>query len=89
MSENVTCPVCGHGQRVIDSRQRAGGGIRRRRVCLRDTCGHRWTTVELPADRWEAVAGTLEIASRVDALPTTHRRLLDQFLSLMENTKHG
>jgi len=40
----MECPFCGYGDsRVVDSRPR-GGGVRRRRECLR--CGQRFSTME-------------------------------------------
>jgi transcriptional repressor NrdR len=44
----VHCPFCRHGDsRVVDSRASDDGtSIRRRRQCLRDACGKRFTTVE-------------------------------------------
>lgn len=42
------CPFCRHGEsRVVDSRASDDGtSIRRRRQCLREACGKRFTTVE-------------------------------------------
>jgi transcriptional regulator NrdR family protein len=38
---------------VADSRARDGGGIKRRRVCLK--CGHRFNTVELCGEQLAAM----------------------------------
>ncbi len=53
MSDNVSrrmpCPSCEHQfSGVTDSRGTSGGWQRRRRVCL--SCGHRWTTMEVPTE---------------------------------------
>lgn len=45
----MNCPRCtGFDVRVLDARAiLAGAAVRRRRAC--ESCGHRWTTIELPA----------------------------------------
>ncbi len=68
----MQCPYCRHGDtRVVDSRvAEDGGSIRRRRTCAAESCGKRFTTVELmqltvlkrsgatePFTREKAVAG--------------------------------
>lgn len=40
----LTCPACGNGGRVTDSRRETDAGPRRRR---RECCGYRWTTYEV------------------------------------------
>lgn len=40
----IPCPKCHGDSRVIDVRQRKGGGRRRRRECRQ--CGHRWTITD-------------------------------------------
>lgn len=44
----MKCPYCGHlKDKVVDSREtREGQVIRRRRECLSETCGRRFTTYE-------------------------------------------
>jgi hypothetical protein len=51
------CPNCDAPLaqvRVIETRRRADGSLRRRRRCL--VCGHRWTTTEGAAERAERCA---------------------------------
>ena len=48
----MTCPVCGGETKVVDSRP-IEDGTRRRRQCLE--CDHRFTTVEIDADYYEAL----------------------------------
>jgi transcriptional repressor NrdR len=45
----MQCPYCRHSDtRVVDSRvAEDGGSIRRRRTCASESCGKRFTTVEL------------------------------------------
>lgn len=48
MSRSFPCPTCGGHTDVVDSRpSRNVGGVRRRRVCSAEECGHRFTTMEL------------------------------------------
>lgn len=49
----IDCTACGGKTKVIDSRFRGDGSIRRRRGCL--NCGNRHTTYELSNDAWEAL----------------------------------
>lgn len=43
--KHMKCPFCSHrGCRIVDSRPRGDGCIRRRRLC--GNCGSRFTTVE-------------------------------------------
>lgn len=49
----IDCLACGGKTRVVDSRFRGDGSIRRRRTCL--NCGHRHTTYEMSNDAWEAI----------------------------------
>ena len=44
----MKCPYCGQlGDKVVDSREsKEGDVIRRRRQCLSDECGKRFTTAE-------------------------------------------
>jgi transcriptional regulator NrdR family protein len=68
MSTGLPCPVCTHADsRVLDT-SATSAGIRRRRQCLR--CGHRHTTVELPA---EQINQDRELLRRVRSIvsPTT------------------
>jgi transcriptional regulator NrdR family protein len=44
------CELCGSDSFVVDSRCREGR-VYRRRVC--QTCGHRWSTLEMKADKGE------------------------------------
>ena len=48
----MKCPFCGHNEdKVVDSREsREGQVIRRRRECLHDDCGRRFTTYEQVED---------------------------------------
>ncbi len=48
----MKCPFCGHNEdKVVDSREsREGQAIRRRRECLHDACGRRFTTYERVED---------------------------------------
>lgn len=48
----MKCPFCGHGKdKVVDSREsREGQAIRRRRECLSEECGRRFTTYEQVED---------------------------------------
>ena len=48
----MTCPVCGADTKVIDSRP-IEDGTRRRRQCLE--CDHRFTTVEIDVDYYDAM----------------------------------
>jgi Transcriptional repressor NrdR-like, N-terminal domain len=51
------CPACDATMaqvRVIETRRRVDGSLRRRRRCL--VCGHRWTTTEGAAERAERCA---------------------------------
>lgn len=58
----VPCPECDGPSGVTDSRKSGEGVVRRRRRCA--TCGHRWTTYEVPSDwfRQEASARGARIA---------------------------
>jgi transcriptional regulator NrdR family protein len=44
----VTCPSCKSESRVTETRATAIG-MRRRRICQRTECGHRFTTYEVAA----------------------------------------
>ncbi len=48
----MKCPFCGHTKdKVVDSREsREGQAIRRRRECLSEECGRRFTTYERVED---------------------------------------
>ena len=48
----MKCPFCGHSKdKVVDSREsREGRAIRRRRECLSEECGRRFTTYERVED---------------------------------------
>ncbi len=48
----MKCPFCGHNEdKVVDSREsREGQAIRRRRECLHEDCGRRFTTYERVED---------------------------------------
>jgi len=48
----MKCPFCGHNEdKVVDSREsREGQVIRRRRECLNEECGRRFTTYEQVED---------------------------------------
>ena len=48
----MKCPFCGHSNdKVVDSREsREGQAIRRRRECLSEECGRRFTTYERVED---------------------------------------
>lgn len=49
----MTCPLCHHTEdRVVSSREREGNQERLRQCCQ---CGHRWRTIELPAERVQRV----------------------------------
>lgn len=45
---SLTCPLCQSDSRIIDTRKDS-----RRREC--ESCRHRWTTVEIPAARKDAL----------------------------------
>lgn len=47
-STAVTCERCGDKMRVLDTRARADGSIKRRREC--PTCGFRRSTLEVAAE---------------------------------------
>lgn len=63
----LLCPQCRGPTKVADSRARDGGGIKRRRVCLK--CGHRFNTVELCDDQLAAMQAA-------EAIPTDVLRRL-------------
>lgn len=68
----MRCPKCNAQSRVAHSRtsmaqSRRDRIIRRRRLCLNDECGHRWTTYELDREtlaKPEAMAEIIEQATR-------------------------
>jgi transcriptional regulator NrdR family protein len=43
------CPSCGTGKGQVKDSRPTEAGIRRRRVCM--SCRHRWTTMEMTAQR--------------------------------------
>lgn len=56
---DVTCPSCCGETRVLDTRERADGAIKRRRKCA--GCGGRFSTLEQPAESMESdPGGTLD-----------------------------
>lgn len=57
---NMKCPVCGDKTKTIDSRgcdERKK--VRRRKMCL--TCGHRFSTIEMPEEAYENAMSCLKI----------------------------
>ena len=52
----MNCPTCGDDSRVLDSRPRLDGSIRRRRECLSRGMTHRFTTFEMV----DAIGGRLD-----------------------------
>ena len=49
--EVMVCPECGYNTYIIDTRIRPDETIRRRRQCVE--CKYRFTTVEVPMDKYE------------------------------------
>lgn len=62
----MKCPLCDHHEtRVLRTADREAG-VARSRQCLR--CGHRWPTLELPADQADRLR-RLEAAARAVLQP--------------------
>lgn len=73
------CPKCGKGMtKVVDSRYQPNGLTRRRRWCAW-SCGHKWNTLEVPADIIDADSLTIAIEESLYKEP-----LEDQPLALQE-----
>lgn len=53
----MLCPVCHCPDHRVLSTDRASTATRRRRKC--DRCGHRWSTVEISAERHDGEADAL------------------------------
>ncbi len=72
-SSGVLCPNCAAATGVLDSRRRKNNAMRRRRACV--SCGLRFTTFEITAERlrilelaFEKFRRVLAIASEIDAI---------------------
>ncbi len=57
------CPKCGRESRVVDTRFRSNGALRRRRKCCE--CGHAWSTIEV----------SLEVFEQLEKVQQTFRHL--------------
>lgn len=70
----IQCSACGSQQSsVVDSRPRDDACTRRRRKC--DDCGHRWSTVEVSLEDYQA---SLDSES-LEAMRTAYRALKAAF----------
>ncbi len=58
----MTCPVCGGGTIILDSRKPDVDRVRRRRECVE--CGHRFTTWEIEADTLKRLEARKHDAAR-------------------------
>ena len=73
MSDAIPCPECLRtATRVVDSRPSyERGSVTRRRECC--TCGYRWTTYEIDADRLELLEENLRPTKKKGAGPSGAR----------------
>ena len=60
------CPRCGASAGVTDSRQVGDGSVRRRRKCVQ--CAHRFTTYEVPGDRYTRIFGLGALESNLETI---------------------
>jgi transcriptional regulator NrdR family protein len=82
----MTCSTCGDDTRVLETRT-SGGGIRRRRVCLRLECGGKFTTMEVrvPED-YQHFDGRIIVVARARAVALrAAARDIDELLSASES----
>jgi transcriptional regulator NrdR family protein len=65
----VKCPACGHPNAGVINSRKPDGGTRayRRRKC---ECGHRFTTIEIPEEQYQAAIRTMEAAAKMRAAIT-------------------
>lgn len=61
----MECPLCRHEDSRVLRTVGRDSGIARSRQCMR--CGHRWPTLEIPADR----------ANRLERLESAARAILE------------
>lgn len=81
------CPVCGnHGVKTIDSREKKGGTIvRRRRECL--ACHHRFTTYE--GETENVIGVDPKVVAKLREFHETIGCVLDVLDALPETKKRG
>ena len=83
---SMLCPKCSGPTKVADSRAKDGGGIKRRRVCLK--CGHRFNTMELCAGQLAAMQAAhaipVDVLRRLAALHESMQVCIKRLISAAE-----
>jgi len=75
----LACPACAsQNVSVVETRGNGPGSLRRRRVC--DSCGHRWSTIEIS----EAVFKSLARGDGADHRAKILRRIAQELQDLAQ-----
>ena len=65
MTGPTRCPACGlQNSLIIDSRYYSDGFYRRRREC--QSCGERWSTMEVPFDTGQKLIKIIKLIKEID-----------------------
>lgn len=82
-ANSCKCPSCGSKQsHIIDSRANTGGDFkRRRRVC--DSCGYRWSTVEITLEDFQSIPRPDEMTENALELCLKDVEKIDRKLELL------
>jgi len=72
------CPVCRSSTSVVTDTRPWHASIKRRRKCV--GCGHRWTTIELPADLAERLPAMEEDLKQIARIAETMAEILAEIV---------
>lgn len=65
MTGATRCPACGlQNSLIIDSRYYGDGFYRRRREC--QSCGERWSTMEVPLETGQKLIKVIKLIKEID-----------------------
>ena len=84
----MNCPKCKTDTKVIDSRPIEDNKIRRRRECLKQKCGYRFTTIEITQYSLDAEVQA-KLRKEASALKRSVRALQDRLDRILEANRKG